>query len=142
MHIFLLAETKFQACFCLFSLSFIVVSISVHFYANDRQLDFLFFSYIVYNKYKFFFCFMLSQMIFFQLELITADFQPAFHRIKASQQMMLKTKKRMGKEIRKNLSIRQYSSANCCNETALVWALSCTSYLKLSLQTILMFILC
>ena len=37
----------------------------------------------------------------------------------------------MGKEIRKNLSIRQYSSANCCNETALVWALSCTSYLTL-----------
>ena len=56
--------------------------------------------------------------------------------------MMLKMKKRMGKEMRKNLSIRQYSSANCCKDTAFVAARSWTSYLKLSLHTILMFILC
>ena len=48
----------------------------------------------------------------------------------------------MGKEMRKNLSIRQYSSANCCKDTAFVAARSWTSYLKLSLHTILMFILC
>ena len=55
---------------------------------------------------------------------------------------MLKIKNSIGKEIRKNLSIRQYSSASCCKDTALVAALSCTSYLKLSLHTILMFIRC
>ena len=64
-----------------------------------------------------------------------------FYRMKASQYMILNTKNKIGKEIRKNLSILQYSSANCWTETALT-ALSCTSYLKLSLHTILMFILC
>ena len=64
-----------------------------------------------------------------------------FYRMNASQYMILNTKNKMGKEIRKNLSILQYSSANCWTETALT-ALSCTSYLKLSLHTILMFILC
>ena len=64
-----------------------------------------------------------------------------FYRMKASQYIMLNTKNKIGNDIKKNLSILQYSSANCWTETALT-ALSCTSYLKLSLHTILMFILC
>ena len=52
--------------------------------------------------------------------------------------MMLKMKNKIGNEMRKNLSILQYSSANCrASRMALAadWR-SCTSYLKLSLQTI------
>ena len=64
-----------------------------------------------------------------------------FYRMNASQYIMLNTKNKIGNDIKKNLSILQYSSANCCTETALT-ALSWTSYLKLSLHTILMFILC
>ena len=63
-----------------------------------------------------------------------------FYRMKASQYMILNTKNKIGKEIRKNLSILQYSSANCWAETALI-AFSCISHLNLSLHSILMFIL-
>ena len=52
--------------------------------------------------------------------------------------MMLNMKKSMGNEMRKNWSILQYSSASCRMLMALVAALSWTSYLKLSWQTILM----
>ena len=63
-----------------------------------------------------------------------------FYRKKASQYVILNTKNKIGKVIRKTLSILQYSSANCWTETALI-AFSCTSHLNLSLYSILMFIL-
>ena len=63
-----------------------------------------------------------------------------FYRMKASQYVILNTKNKIGKVIRKKLSILQYSSANCWAETALI-AFSCISHLNLSLHSILMFIL-
>ena len=60
--------------------------------------------------------------------------------MKASQYVILNTKNKIGKVIRKKLSILQYSSANCWAETALI-AFSCISHLNLSLHSILMFIL-
>lgn len=59
----------------------------------------------------------------FKIDVITVPVV-AFYRMNANQQMMLKTKKRMGKETRKNLSIRQYSSASCCTDMVFVTGLS------------------